>query len=113
MAKPRHCDDYIDDPSAPASLRALLKAARGPSQSAWLGGLPPLFATLKRDFAARDGDGVIPLLRVGQRARVVMASKFGDVGITLALVNERDYVARAAIHERSVFRYAERCCLIV
>jgi hypothetical protein len=71
---PRHCDEYIDDTSAPEVLRAFLARARAPAHgyldehgSVDDNPYPKLFAT----FGS-----------LRQRVRVVMASRLGDVGIT-------------------------------
>ena len=67
----RHCDQVRDDPSTPECLRFFLRVARGQSPP---GGLPPLFATLKRDFSGRLLAPVT--LKKGQRVRVTDASRF-------------------------------------
>lgn len=65
----RHCDDYIDDLTAPACLREFLAFARQPAHGMLTGQpKPKLFA----DFNSK-------------RVRVVMASRIGDVGITSKL----------------------------
>ena len=62
----KHCDEYIDDESAPLALRTFLKRAREPAH----GHLnPEPFPTL---FATYNG----------VRVRVTMASRLGDVGIS-------------------------------
>lgn len=79
--KPKHCDDYIDDPTAPAPLRAFLERARSPAHGALVGGpYPKLFADYQ-----------------GKRVRVTMASRFGDVGITAALQVEDGYDTRVTV----------------
>jgi hypothetical protein len=76
-----HCDDYIDDPTQPECLRAFLAHARAPAHGSSLGTPRPwLFADHK-----------------GKRVRVVMASRFGDVGITTELDRERGYQERVAV----------------
>lgn len=81
--EPRHCDDYIRDKTAPMCLRRFLLFKRMPPMWTWKSnwGQPNLFATSQ-----------------GKRVRVVMASRFGDVGITTDLnadygYNERVYVS--------------------
>ncbi len=64
----RHCDEYIDDETQPAALRAWLEHARSPAHGylrpkPW----PVLFA----DWVDRGGT-----------VQLVMASRFGDVGVT-------------------------------
>lgn len=83
----KHCDDYIDDETQPACLRAFLEHARAPAH----GSLrdtprPKLFAD-----------------HHGSRVRVVMASRFGDVGITSNLDAEHGYEGRVAIEVLSNF----------
>jgi hypothetical protein len=98
-AQLRHCDRVMEDPSAPECLRFFLRAARAPH----LGALPPLFATLKRDFSGRLAAPVAP--RKGERVRVTDAGKFGDVGVTTHLDEPVIYMARASVDELE--RFAE------
>ena len=63
------CDNYIDDPSAPAALRTFLEFARAPAHGQLL---PKPHPTLYADYK-------------GQRVRVTMASRLGDVGISTDL----------------------------
>jgi len=85
--EPRHCDDYIDDESAPLALRTYLKRARSPGHGMLvLDPFPRLFAD-----------------RNGRRVRVVMASRFGDVGITATLTNAHGYDERVAVEDLSNF----------
>jgi len=97
-AQLRHCDQVMDDPSAPECLRFFLRVARGQSLP---GGLPPLFATLKRDFSGRLLAPVA--LKKGQRVRVTDAGRFGDVGITTDLDEAAKYLARASVDELENF----------
>lgn len=76
----KHCDDYIDDPSAPECLRAFLSHTRSPAHGMHLGEKPPLFATYG-----------------GRRYRVVMASRLGDVGITTNLEANHGYEKRVSV----------------
>jgi hypothetical protein len=83
----KHCDDYIDDETAPAALRAYLERARSPAHGHLSSEpYPKLFA---------DHDG--------KRVRVVMASRFGDVGITDRLDAEYGYETRVAVADLSGF----------
>ncbi len=82
----KHCDDYINDETAPPALRAFLRRARMPAHGMLLNEpYPKLFATWK-----------------GKRCRVVMASRLGDVGITRDL-NSEQYQCRVMIEELSNF----------
>jgi hypothetical protein len=56
--------------------------------------LPPLFATLKRDFSGRLLGPVA--LKKGQRVRITDAGRFGDVGVTTDLDEAVRYLARAS-----------------
>ncbi len=82
-----HCDDYIDDPTAPLALRKFLTFARSPGH-----GLltprphPALFA----DFE-------------GARVRLTMASRLGDVGITHDLEAELGYEHRVRVSQLTHF----------
>lgn len=87
MPVTRHCDDYIDDPSTPDPLRKYLARARMPGHGMLVADeYPRLFANHK-----------------GKRVRVVMASRFGDVGITSKLKNELGYETRVTIDQLDAF----------
>ena len=94
----RHCEQVMDDPSAPECLRFFLRVARGQSLP---GGLPTLFATLKREFSGRLLAPVT--LKKGQRVRVTDAGRFGDVGVTTDLEESVKYLARASVDELETF----------
>jgi hypothetical protein len=80
-----HCDDLRSAPDMPACVKAYLDIARAPAHGNGLA--PPLFATYE-----------------GRRVRVVMASRFGDVGITAALDATRGYELRVFLPDLSEFR---------
>ena len=87
MAEPKHCDDYIDDPTQPEALRSFLAWARAPAHGhlaprPW----PTLYATYN-----------------GQRVRVTMASRRGDVGITTELWAPRGYDTRVYVEQLTDF----------
>ncbi len=83
----KHCDDYIDDESAPAVLRAYLARARSPAHGHLSSEpFPKLFA---------DHEGA--------RVRVVMASRLGDVGVTSEHADGRPYQKRVAVEDLSNF----------
>src|SRR5690606_23223719 len=69
----RHCDEYIDDPDAPECLRTFLEWHRRPAIEQ-TGTRPTLFATYVGNDPLAGGC-------YGRRCRVVMASRFGDVGV--------------------------------
>lgn len=97
----RNWRDVMDDRKAPQCLRFFLQAASKPSLP---GGLPPLYATLKREFAGRLLSGPI-MLRFGDRVRVTDLGRFGDIGITTHLDEAVAYMARASVDELE--RFAE------
>ena len=78
----RHCDDYIDDVSQPECLRSYLDFNR-------------LRADLKYERLKQPGFKEPKLFathkETGKRVRVVMASRFGDVGITDKLNRDHGY----------------------
>lgn len=79
-----HCDDILAVRSAPDCVLAFLEVARAPANRH--GKTPPLFATYH-----------------GQRVRVVMASRFGDVGITENLDAQNGYGLRVYLPDLSDF----------
>ena len=83
----RHCDDYIDDQAAPAALRAYLERARSPAHGMMA---KDPYPTLFADYQDK-------------RVRVVMASRFGDVGITDNLKADFGYQARVSVDQLSNF----------
>jgi len=88
----KHCDEYIDDETQPAPLREFLDYARSPAHGALrCDPKPKLYA----DHA-------------GKRVRVVMASRFGDVGITEKLHEEYGYDKRVAVADLSNFSTKRR-----
>ena len=90
---PRHCDDYIGDHREPSVLRFFLLMNR----------LPAVEIALCREF------GVEPKLFAdykGERVRVVMASRLGDVGIVKMVDYTKGnpgYRMRVAVEELSNF----------
>lgn len=82
-----HCDDYIDDLSAPAALRKFLAFARAPAHGQLL---PKPHPTL---FADHEG----------RRVRVTMASRLGDIGITTDHSREFGYECRVLVSALSNF----------
>lgn len=80
----KHCDEYIHDLKAPMCLRWFLYCNRVPAIDGMLlrqnGIEPKLFA----DFG-------------GKRYRVVMASRFGDVGITSNQYADHGYEMRVPV----------------
>lgn len=92
----KHCDDYIDDPTAPAPLRAFLKRARSPGHGMLSSKpYPKLFAT----YTGVDWRGFTK----GDRVRVVMASSMGDVGCTKNFAAQHGYDLRCAVEHLTDF----------
>lgn len=83
----KHCDDYIDDETAPPALRKYLERARSPGHG----------LTSSEPFPALFAD------HHGARVRVVMASRLGDVGITTVLTATVGYSKRVAVEDLSNF----------
>lgn len=80
----KHCDDYINDFKASKALRFFLLINR----------LPAVEMALCREF------GVVPTLFAdynGERVRVVMASRLGDLGISKHLDQEDGYFTRVPV----------------
>lgn len=120
-----HCDDLIDDPAQPDCLRQWLRynrlpaACKLPGRSGdmlaqltefvseeqrpfiWTDPEPVLFATVKIDRARASK--TIPS---GTRVRVVMASRFGDVGITSNLKAKHGYDMRVLVTDLADFGVA-------
>ena len=87
--EPKHCDDYIHDPTAPKCLRFFLLVNR----------MPAVDSFLLREF------GVDPKLYAeykGKRVRVVMASRLGDLGINHHF-KEYGYEYRVPVSELTNF----------
>ena len=114
-ATTKHCDDYITDLEAPACLRAFLEFNRRPAIDK-IGDSPTLFATLKRDTSYTESTPIpspppfvwamvhdTVTIPAGSRVRVVMASRFGDVGITPNLEEVHGYVARVSVEDLTDF----------
>lgn len=92
----RHCDEYIDDETQPAVLRKFLDRARSPGHGMMSKKpYPKLFAT----YNGVDWMGVAN----GDRVRIVMASRMGDVGATKNLEAESGYQVRCAVADLSDF----------
>jgi hypothetical protein len=102
MTEMRHCDEYIDDHNAPQVLRDFLTYARRAGHGFGLDE-KVLWATVKPDLLEptakflRD-KGIAP----GQRVRVCMASRFGDVGINTD-GKPHGYNARVAVEHLTDF----------
>jgi hypothetical protein len=84
----RHCDEWADDETSPEPLRNFLNWARLPGH-----GLnePKPHPELYADYE-------------GKTIRVVMASRFGDVGISYHLDQELGYVTRVPVEMLTNFR---------
>lgn len=85
---PKHCDDYIDDPTQPEALRAFLARARSPAHGLLS---PDPYPTL---FADHEGSVV----------RVLVASRMGDVGFSYDLTKTHGYDRRVFLESLTNFR---------
>lgn len=89
----KHCDDYIDDPYAHPALRAYLKHARSPGHGhSSPKPHPKLFATWL-GYKGAGFKGIEP----GDRIRVTVCSRMGDVGITKKLDANVGYEVRTDV----------------
>jgi hypothetical protein len=88
--KHKHCDAYVENPLFSAAARWFIFVNRLPASLRILAQPhitdPKLFADYK-----------------GKRVRVVMASRFGDLGITHDLTAEHGYELRVAVDELDNF----------
>ena len=102
----RHCDDIADDRETPECVRAYLAVARAPAHGYGMK-CPALYATIPTDMRFgryERGDKLAGAeLKAGTRVRVVMASRFGDVGITTNLEAETGYIGRLGLDDLSDF----------
>ncbi|MEH3146478.1 MAG: hypothetical protein PGN34_14260 [Methylobacterium frigidaeris] len=106
MAKPRHCDDYIDDPAQPECLRRFLAYSRLPAAAEYPSGDAEFDRRMEEHLGCPMWRAPVPVQFAdhdGQRVRVTMASQFGDVGVTLNLDAERGYGRRVAVEELANF----------
>lgn len=88
--KQEHCDEVVDDYQAPDALRWFIFINR----------LPAVLKVLAKNM------GTEPVLFAkykGKLVRVVMASRFGDVGITSDLSAERGYEERVMLSQLTDF----------
>lgn len=106
-AEPVHCDDLIDDPNQPEVLRRYLGWARLPAVCKCTGQNPEVAQKWVRpELRPHIWTGPEPVLfadHEGKRVRVVMASRFGDVGITHKLNSYRGYSDRVPVSTLSNF----------
>jgi len=104
----KHCDEFIEDKTQPECLRKYLEYNRRPAIKKMLkeSDEPALFASLKEDregsvylgtWTGKNPDMQSVHMKAGSRVRVVMASRFGDVGITHNLKARNGYCARVPV----------------
>jgi hypothetical protein len=96
MEEFKHCDDYIDDETQPKCLRQFLRYCRWPASYQIRAERlrikkPILFADWQRYKNKK------------KRVRLVMASRFGDVGIARDLNAESGYDWRVPVETLSNF----------
>jgi hypothetical protein len=89
----RHCDEVIEDPDAPHCLRWFLLVNRLPAVDQLVLEEALGQAKLPKLFARHNGRPV----------RVVMASRFGDVGISTDLSRPNGYQQRVGVDELTDF----------
>ncbi|MCJ2124897.1 hypothetical protein FV226_07570 [Methylobacterium sp. WL12] len=102
----KHCDEYLDDPTQPECLRRFLDYQCRPAALKYPTGDAAF------DKAIEDRHGLpmwrdpVPTLFAdcdGERVRVTMASRFGDVGVTTTLTDEHGYDVRVPVDYLSDF----------
>lgn len=105
-----HCDHYIDDPAQPECLRKFLHFKRLPAVCQLPGCSPetePLaFKYIPEEYRPHVWTDPVPVCFAdhnGKRVRLVMASRFGDVGITSNLDACLGYDARVTLDQLSNF----------
>ncbi len=106
IAEPKHCDDYIDDPSQPECLRRYLGWARLPASCKYPPKDPAYERYISEELRPHIWRGPPPTLfadHEGKRVRIVMASRFGGVGITTDLKADHGYSERVAVEALSNF----------
>lgn len=92
----KHCEEYIDDESQPECLRKFLERARMPAHGMLeKAPFPKLFATYQ-------GDGWRGVEK-GDRVRVTMASRLGDVGVSKDFNAESGYQMRTSVDNLTDF----------
>jgi hypothetical protein len=104
--EPRHCEDYLDDPTQPECLRRFLDYQCRPAALKWPTGRPDFDRGLEERLGMpmwRDPVPVLFAVHEGKPVRVTMASRFGDVGITEDLSAEHSYGKRVAVEELTDF----------
>lgn len=87
----KHCDDYIEDKHANPDLRAFLEYNRLPA-----------IEIFKLEAEGKSSPELYADYNY-KRVRVVMASRFGDVGITENLKNDKGYSQRVYVEDLTNF----------
>lgn len=95
----KHCDEYIEDPTQPECLRKFLDRARSPAHGRFGPGSEKPYPTLYATYQGKDWQGVCK----GDRVRVTMASRMGDVGCTKNLNADHGYQIRTAVADLNDF----------
>lgn len=104
-----HCEDFITQPDVPECVKAFVIQKRSVDRA---GPQLALFANLKEDRTSRHYQGYwqngVPVMSLttmeaGTRVRVVMASRFGDVGVTEDLTADHGYGARLYLDQLENF----------
>lgn len=98
--KHRHCEDYIEDETAPKCLRRYLEYERSNYEyrdklRAVEGFTTPVLFATPKETITHHIDGSI--WAKGEKIRVVMASRMGDVGISKNLTQEQGYSLRVYV----------------
>lgn len=104
--EPRHCEDYLDDPTQPECLRRFLDYHCRPAALKYPTGDEAFDRGLEERLGMPMWRDPVPVLfarHQGRPVRVTMASRFGDVGIIEHLDAEHGYGARVAVEDLTDF----------
>lgn len=103
----KHCDDCIDDPAQPECLRRWLEYNRLPAAAKYPSKNEEWNRGMEEHLGCPMWRDPVPVLfadHEGQRVRLVMANRFGDVGITPDLQALHGYSKRVQVETLSNFR---------
>lgn len=103
---PRHCEEYLDDPTQLECLRRFLDYHCRPAALKWPTGRPDFDRGLEERLGMSMWRDPVPMMfarHEGKPVRVTMASRFGGVGITEGLAAEHGYGKRVAVEDLTDF----------
>ncbi|TXN07499.1 hypothetical protein FV222_02215 [Methylobacterium sp. WL103] len=104
--EPRHCDEYLEDETAPECLRRFHDYHCRPAALKYPTGDEAFDRGLEERLGLPMWRDPVPMLfarHEGKPVRVTMASRFGDVGITEDLAAEHGYGKRVGVEDLTEF----------